>query len=163
MRKLPSRKSYCCPSQDTGEAVTNLSSANRGAADGARTRGLRDHNPNRQVLACSILLENFAYLCRKCGFIPCVFSVPFGSVLSLLLPRCCHFHQARGDEIGHARIISNRAKRTEKGGMQADSESSPPTEERFDELFRAARVLLKLDSEDSGTFCISLSLPCERL
>ena len=40
--------------------------------------------------------------------------------------------------------------------MQADSESSPPTEERFDELFRAARVLLKLDAEDSGSFCISL-------
>ena len=49
MRKLPSRKSYCCPSQDTGEAVANLSSANRGAADGARTRDLRDHNPLRGV------------------------------------------------------------------------------------------------------------------
>ena len=66
--------------------ANTLSLALNGVTDGARTRDLRDHNPNPQVLACPIPLEDSAYLGRICGFTLYVFPILFGSVLSLLLP-----------------------------------------------------------------------------
>ena len=71
-------------------AVGSVFPANGRVTDGARTRDLRDHNPNGYVLTCPSLLGNSAYLNRKSGFDSSVFSVPFVSVLSLLLPHCCH-------------------------------------------------------------------------
>jgi hypothetical protein len=77
-----------------------------------------------------------------------VFSAPFGSVLSLLLPHCCHFHQAPRDGIGHARITWRRSKPNEEEVAQVTLERPPSAEERFDELFKAAKILLELDAEE---------------
>jgi hypothetical protein len=47
-------------------------------------------SPHHCVLARPSLLRNYAFLSRGRGCDLTPFSVPFGSVLLLLLPHCCH-------------------------------------------------------------------------